>query len=834
MKKLVYSAFIALVALWSVSCNKELKPEGTVNPAQKAEKVKMTFTAGIQTKAFVEDGASSVDIKWDAEDHIAVWDGTEWCDFSAKSVNGSTAVFEGEITRNEAFATTDFKAVYPFAAITDPSSEAISITVPSAQVVPSGGFVDPSALVSVATCSAEGLLSFAQVCALVKINLTLSGMSAITLEGTGLAGTVVCASDGSVSSSSSLENTITLSSADGTFSAAADYFIAVLPGTSAPLKVGMVRESDGYTGVRSASSVTFAQGKAKVYIKDSAISEWEYNIYTPEQLVNCASRWSEGFTSTVNICADLDMDGISWNGSKNFAGTMNGGNHKIYNLVVEKDTDPCFIRNLVGEMNNLCLGSSDGINYDGTSSITLDSTGGSGSWFYAAPVIRLKTPAKMENITNFIPVTVTAATNVKTRVSGLVATVTATETAGPVTIINCTNYADVTNNATALTTAASTHMAGILGPMDAAGTLENVTNKGNIICSSKYVSWIGGICSLIFGGSTFTNCDNYGKITMGDLALYATTFVGGIAFSGSSATQYANKSTLTGCDNHGDFVGGRTSGKTLEVGGICGWMRNVELKNCDNYGNITSSHYATGRFGGIIGSIHASGIVSGCDNSGNITISNTTANTGWFGIGGVAGFSEGTPAGSVTNCSNSGAVAATLNATGASYCRISVGGIIGMAYTNLTLVDNINRGPVTAENTHASSPYCQLGGIMGSDADSTSATYANGDCTVSGNVNYGKVTQNTAGAAYAYTGGLFGKLIFTTSVSGCKNFGFVDGTNAGAVAGYNKQAGISATICDAVEVNGVTKAAATDEAAWLCPSNTGTITPTYVAHSSSE
>lgn len=671
MKKLVYSAFIALVALWSVSCNKELKPEGTVNPAQKAEKVKMTFTAGIQTKAFVEDGASSVDIKWDAEDHIAVWDGTEWCDFSAKSVNGSTAVFEGEITRNEAFATTDFKAVYPFAAITDPSSEAISVKVPSAQVVPSGGFVDPTALVSVATCSAEGLLSFEQVCSLVKINLTLSGMSALTLEGTGLAGTVVCASDGSVSSSSSLENTITLSSADGTFAldgnpAAADYFIAVLPGTSAPLKVDMVRESDGYTGVRSASSVTFAQGKAKVYIKDSAISEWEYNIYTPGQLVNCASRWSEGFTSTVNICADLDMDGISWNGSKNFGGTMNGGNHKIYNLVVEKDTDPCFIRNLVGEMNNLCLGSSDGIKYDGKSSITLDSTGGSDSWFYAAPVIRLKTPAKMENVINYIPVIVTADTNVKTRIAGLVGTVNT----GPITISNCTNNADITNNATALTTAASTHMAGVVGPMDAAGSLTNVTNKGNINCYSKYVSWIGGICSLIYGGSTFTNCNNYGTITMGNLALYNTTYVGGIGVTGTAAAQYANKSTLSGCDNHGNFVGGKTRSKTLGVGGICGWARNMELNNCDNGGNITSGHYTTGRFGGIVGSIHASCTVTGCDNSGSITVSHTTANTGWFGIGGVAGFSEGTPAASVTNCSNSGAVAATLNATGASYVEL--------------------------------------------------------------------------------------------------------------------------------------------------------------------
>ena len=830
MKKIYNAALAALSVLVLFSCNLAQVDIETVDNGENTgvEKVRVTFEAGVATKVYIDETASP-NVKWDADDEIAVWDGTEWERFTAESVDGSSAVFSGEIVPDDGFAKTDFKAVYPYDAVTDKNAAAISVSVPAAQSVPSGKAIDKSALVSVASSDADGKLTFHQVCALVKVNVAVTGISTVKLGGTGFAGTVVCGADASISSSTLLTDEITLTCADGTF-AAGDYYVPVLPSETV-LSVGFVRDSDGYTGTRTTSSaVSLERGKARIYIKDSAISSWEYNIYTPDQLVNCASLWSEGFTSTVNICADLDMDGKSWNGSKNFAGTMNGGNHKIYNLVVEKDTDPCFIRNLVGEMNNLCLGSSDGINYDGTSSITLDSTGGSGSWFYAAPVIRLKTPAKMENVTNFIPVTVTADTNVKTRISGLVGTVNT----GPVTISNCTNYATVTNNASALTTAASTFMSGILGPMDAVGTLTNVTNRGDIKCASKYVSYIGGICSSIYGGSTFTNCDNYGKITMNDLALYATTFVGGIGVGTTSATQYANKSTLSGCDNHGAFVGGKTRSKTLEVGGICGWMRNVELNNCDNDGAITSAHYTTGRFGGIVGSIHASGIVTDCDNSGNITVSHTNANTGWFGVGGVAGFSEGTPAGSVTNCSNSGAVAATLNTTGNTYFRVSVGGIIGMAYTNLTISNNTNRGTVTAQNTRADTPYCQLGGIMGSDSDSSNASYADGDCTVSGNVNYGKVTQNTVGDAFAYTGGLFGKLNFTTSVTNCKNFGSVDGTNSGAVAGYNKSATITATICDAVKVNDVLKAGAADADAWLCPSNTGTINPTYVAHSDSE
>ena len=821
MKKFGFIVSAALCALICVSCNKELSPADPdiKDPGQSSvEKVHMSFTAGIGTKVSLSEGESSVDIVWSSDDHIAVWDGTEWCDFAATSVDGSSAVFEGEITPNDAFTTSDYIAVYPFAAIADPTQQAITIKVPDNQVVPEGGAVDPSALVSVATCSAEGLLSFEQVCALVKINLAEQDMSAITLEGTGLAGTATCATDGSISSVSDAAEKITLSAAAGTF-AAGDYYIAALPATTT-IKVGMVRESDGYTGVRStASPVTLTQGSAKVYIKDSALN-FEYNIYTPEQLLGCASHWAEAFKETVNILADLDMSDITWK-AKNFAGHMKGNNHKFFNLSVKASEDPGFIRNLLGTVENLTFGSSDGTNYDGVSNVTLDNSSSGTGWTYAGLIIRIKTGAIIDNVKNYIPLIVTEETNVKHRIGGLVGTVT---TAGG-KISNSVNYGSITDKSTTITTAAASFIGGIVGEMDQTVTIENVDNRGNIECHNRFITSIGGIAGSVYGGSSISSCRNYGNIDcVGDLQLNGNLFIGGIA--GNGASDYTNKSIFTDCENHGNITVGNTYNKALEVGGCFGWTRNANFINCDNFGSISSKHYQVNRLGGIVGSAHAASSFVNCDNSGSVTLAQSSANNNWQGIGGVAGFSEGAGP-SFSGCTNRGVINVALNSGGSSYYRCAIGGIIGMPYTAATLSNNVNYANVSASNSHSSAPYCYVGGIIGQDSGASAAS------SISGNVNYGTISNNSDNSTYSAAGGLYGSIAVATSISGDKNFGSVLGVNAGAVAGVNS-ATISATLCDAVTVNGVTKADAANEATWLCPSNTGAITPTYVAHSDSE
>ena len=159
--------------------------------------------------------------------------------------------------------------------------------------------------------------------------------------------------------------------------------------------------------------------------------------------------------------------------------------------------------------------------------------------------------------------------------------------------------------------------------------------------------------------------------------------------------------------------------------------------------------------------------------------------------------------------------------------RFGVAGIIGEPINTLPISNNINYGAVAALNTNPDAPYSYAGGIMGLD-DDPKVTLSS---TLKDNKNYGTISNST-GKPNNAAGGLYGKIGKATSATG-SNFGNVEGANAGAVAGVNSIS-LSATLCDAVTVNGITKASAADEAAWLCPANKGTITPTYVAHSAGE
>ncbi|MBQ6556849.1 MAG: hypothetical protein IJL86_04820, partial [Bacteroidales bacterium] len=238
---------------------------------------------------------------------------------------------------------------------------------------------------------------------------------------------------------------------------------------------------------------------------------------------------------------------------------------------------------------------------------------------------------------------------------------------------------------------------------------------------------------------------------------------------------------------------------------------------------VSSNRTQVNRIGGVIGSVNKTAVTN-CTNTGSVTLNCEAQTANWQSVGGIAGFAEGTgdEAFDFTGNVNRGAVEATFNTTNA---RVAIGGVVGMPYTAFNLKDNVNYGSVTATNK-ADASACNAGGIAGMELEAGNAS------TISGNKNYGAVVNNMTGSTKAFTGGLFGTFGKASSADG-SNFGSVTGEMAGAVAGSNSAA-ITVTLCDAVTVNGVTKASAADEAAWLCPANKGTITPTYVAHSAGE
>lgn len=415
---------------------------------------------------------------------------------------------------------------------------------------------------------------------------------------------------------------------------------------------------------------------------------------------------------------------------------------------------------------------------------------------------------------------------------------TPSATAGTLLIQGCINRADLSINYPN-----TNALGGIGGFLNGASggvktTVKECENYGNISCTAELniAINIGGVVGYLNAksraGSSIIDCKNHGKVVLNSVK--ATSYVGGIA----AYTSYAD---IKGCDNlEGASV--RCENKydfsqTLYIGGVFGRFIYGSVSTCSNAGEVYTDNTASGnaitvnRIGGIGGTLHgANSSLTECFNTGAIIVDQSrvlgTGNN-WQAAGGILGFQENVES-TVSKNTNSGAIDCKFNTTNA---NASAGGIIGRFGGTLTLSDNRNSGSVTAININTSSTAinCHAGGIIGSSNQGKTGS------SVSGNVNTGAVSVGSTNTANSIgAGGLIGWAAVANSFGiGNKTFGSVSGTNAGAVAGINT-ATISATICDAVTVNGVTKAAASDEGAWLCPSNTGTITPTYVAHSSSE
>ena len=407
---------------------------------------------------------------------------------------------------------------------------------------------------------------------------------------------------------------------------------------------------------------------------------------------------------------------------------------------------------------------------------------------------------------------------------------------GTISLNGCKNFANLT----------ATHrninsIGGIVGLLNGKGKLEitNCTNEGNIerivddaAAAKNNNICIGGIAAYLAGGAGYSivGSSNTGKVSTNTNQGSAVVRMGGIAGYLVASTEIKN------CTNDGDveYIQGEatTVGSYIAIGGIAGHIyKNSVIESCTNNGKVFSDRKQVNRVGGIVGTANSSSVRS-CTNTGKVEVTtpDNAELTNWQAVGGIAGFSEGTTSGctwELKDCINRGIVTASINTVPAYEGRFGVGGIIGQPINTLPITGNSNYGAVTAYNTNASTPFSYAGGIMGLDDDPKVTMSA----TLSDNKNYGAIANNT-GKPNNAAGGLYGKIGRATSATG-SNFGIVSGSIAGAVAGVNSIT-LTATVCDAVTVNGTTKSAAADEAKWLCPANTGTINVTYAAHSDGE
>jgi hypothetical protein len=173
MKKIYRTFICALATITLMACAKEESPrnhETEQNPTLELEKV--TFTA-VTSDTKISLGADNISVSWNADDKIAVFDGSQRCEFVTKQ-GGSEAIFEGSVKSTA----TDFYAFYPYSSALSLTDGKITATVPAVQ---SGAFADHMTIAY--TGSEERELAFKNVTAVVKFTLDEDYVTKVTFRG---------------------------------------------------------------------------------------------------------------------------------------------------------------------------------------------------------------------------------------------------------------------------------------------------------------------------------------------------------------------------------------------------------------------------------------------------------------------------------------------------------------------------------------------------------------------------------------------------------------------------------------------------------------------------
>lgn len=364
------------------------------------------------------------------------------------------------------------------------------------------------------------------------------------------------------------------------------------------------------------------------------------------------------------------------------------------------------------------------------------------------------------------------------------------------TIRNCKCTADIKMNAaqgvywknegeTALSEVRVGGIAGLYKGQDS--QVVDCINSATII--NKAPGFVSGIISRVNSGVTglvIENCVNSGEVALytPDVHLNESYAGGIVAFcghsSGSNGVEVGKGGSVKNCQNTGKVaaynVNNGGPGQNLNIGGIAGKLFSGSISGCDNSGPIWSDNYifqgsGAARLGGVAGVVRDCE-VSNCRNlsGGNITYNSSVANTSNFCIGGVIGYNDKSPAGSVLSCSNAAKVVGTANTSHAT-TGLCVGGIVGVCYSVDQIAGNSNTGAVTAV---AAGQGCAFaGGVLGNNHSASISTFQ-------GNSNSATVICSSTTSADFGAGGVIGRAKFSSAldINGCMNSGSVTCTSA--------------------------------------------------------
>lgn len=290
--------------------------------------------------------------------------------------------------------------------------------------------------------------------------------------------------------------------------------------------------------------------------------------------------------------------------------------------------------------------------------------------------------------------------------------------------------------------ATETSIYGFFGYVDGA-TLKNLTVDGSSAFNNQI--YIGGICGVSVGTTTFENCEN--RLPINNSANYTGGICGWV---------YSGTVSFNNCRNEADIFGGTCSGGI--AGGVDGSNGSVTFTDCSNNGTLSGSS----NVGGLIGEL---GYASS-SGSFSVNVEGTTENrktvrgTGQY-IGGVIGY--------IKYCSSitiSGTVTNSDSITG----PYNVGGIVGYNTNSgvLTIGSSssdriVNDAAVLCSGTNASSQSFGTGGIVGCSNGTISVQY----CKNNGRI-YGK-KYRYSGEEKGGTGGIIGYCASGSTIDYCSN-----------------------------------------------------------------
>ena len=784
---------VALAALFIAAfnaCTKEETPAAPEVPGVEENLVELTLTAtqhaddaeAEPTSAALKSTFNGAQLGWEADDLVAIYDGTAKRQFTIVSIEGGVATLTGMISPDA----TDLYAVFPYSAASDvlPTSEGqISLNLPSVQTLAEGKNFDEDAFVTVGKVQ-DGNVVLKNAISVLKLNIP-EGVSSVRLQGfayENIAGGVYSSSDAAAAEGE--VSSVILKPAGESF-AAGEHYIALLPTKfNAGFKVVYSKEG-AMAVVKTTSSVEFPRKGGFDITGSTANLTWLANPIMTEADLRAYFANQDAFAGeTAKLGQNITL-ASAWT-PVTLTGLFDGQNYTISGVNVSA-------KESVGFFSVVKSGAS-------VKNLTIEGAIHAEAPTYAARnyvgVAGQVNGGTMTNVVN--KATISTATDGKysLQVGGIAGALTAGGT-----ILNCENRANVTANGSGDAICVVGGIVGYVGltgnsTNEKGGTISGCKNYGTIVSNNDKVEALGGIVGMLRGGKVDGCINEETALVKADVS--AGCYIGGCVGYIQNRSGLALK--VSACENKGTLQS--NTSKVIGVGGVAGelhmWQNgDTEIADCYNRTAITvKAIVADGWLGGVVGRMSSSdtktATIKSCHNAAALTLDCSTITAGK--VGGIAGATVSNVV--IQNCDNSGAC--TLCGSKTTGNSSHVGGIVGRAEGKLVMSGNINKEgadvklEVMSLASNAAGSTCSAGGVVGLSQCSSGSS-------MSGNVNKADVTTACSGTQ-VMAGGVVGVVQSHLAMSDNINFGDVAMTGAtgdifagGIVGAFNMHGKADAT-----------------------------------------